>query len=269
MIGAIDPLALAAKMAVTAAIVVAAAVAAERAGPRFGGLIAALPVSAGPAYVFLALKSDDGFIAAAALAGLYANAATALFLLHMALLSTRMPAAAVYPLGLAMWTCVTLAMRELPATLPVALALNVACYGVAIVATRTMRAAPVGARAAKGWTDLALRALLVATLVGGVVTASDALGPGLTGIAALFPITFTCVGLLIHARLGAAASAAAMAGGPVAMIGFTAGLATVHLAAVPLGRATALVLALAFSLGWAALLLAHARRRAGASPARR
>jgi hypothetical protein len=132
-----------------------------------------------------------------------------------------------------------------------------------------MRAAPVGARAAKGWTDLALRALLVATLVGGVVTASDALGPGLTGIAALFPITFTCVGLLIHARLGAAASAAAMAGGPVAMIGFTAGLATVHLAAVPLGRATALVLALAFSLGWAALLLAHARRRAGASPARR
>ncbi|MFO0294453.1 MAG: hypothetical protein ACK51F_14050, partial [Rhodospirillales bacterium] len=83
MIGAIDPLALAAKMAVTAAIVVAAAVAAERAGPRFGGLIAALPVSAGPAYVFLALKSDDGFIAAAALAGLYANAATALFLLHL------------------------------------------------------------------------------------------------------------------------------------------------------------------------------------------
>jgi hypothetical protein len=268
MIAAIDPLALAWKMTITAAIVIAAAVAAERAGPRFGGLIASLPVSAGPAYVFLALKSDDAFIAAAALGGLYANAATSLFLLHVALFARRLPAAALFGLGLIFWSCVIAALRQLPVALPVALALNVACYALAIAATRHLRHAPPAGRAAKGWADLALRALLVAVLVGGVVSASDMLGPGLTGIAALFPVTFTSVGLLIHTRLGGAANAAAMASGLVAMIGFTAGLLTIHLAAMPLGRFAGLALALCVSLGWAGLLLTLGRRRAAAPPAR-
>ena len=42
------------KMAITAAFVVAATVTAERAGPLVGGLVATLPIGAGPAYVFLA-----------------------------------------------------------------------------------------------------------------------------------------------------------------------------------------------------------------------
>lgn len=266
----LDPglLALATKMAITALIVIAAAVAAERAGPQLGGLIASLPVSAGPAYVFLAIKSDDAFIAAAALSSLYANAATALFLLHLALFSARLSALAVFATGLCAWICASAAMRLLPETLAIAVALNIACYGASIAATRRLRFAPPGGRAAKGWGDLLLRALLVAGLVGTVVTVSDMIGPGLTGLVALFPMTFTSVGLLIHTRLGGAANAAAMASGLVAMIGFTTGLVVVHLCAQPLGRAAALGLALCVSLGWAALLLAIRRRRAGAIPAR-
>ena len=46
---------LAAKVAAAVLIVVTASRATERAGPRLGSMIATLPVSAGPVYVFLAL----------------------------------------------------------------------------------------------------------------------------------------------------------------------------------------------------------------------
>jgi hypothetical protein len=256
---------IAVKMAVTAAIVIAAALAAERASPQLGGLIASLPVSAGPAFVFLAMKAEDGFIAAAALGSLFANAATALFLLFLALFSARLPAIAVFGFGLMAWTGVISLLRLLPETLPVALALNLAFYGGAIAVTRRMRFPIAGGRAAKGWIDLLLRALLIAALVGTVVTISDLVGPSLTGVVALFPMTFTSVGLLIHTRLGGDANAAAMASGLVAMVGFTLGLLTIHLAAEPLGSAAALALALCFPLGWSGLLLAI-RRRGGRAP---
>lgn len=256
------------KMAITAMIVIATAVAAERAGPQLGGLIASLPVSAGPAYVFLALKSDDAFIATAALSSLYANAATGLFLLHLALVSARLSAVATFASGLVLWMAASAILRALPETLPLGIVLNIAVYGGAIVITRRMRFVATGNRAAKGLADLLLRALLVAGLVGTVVTVSDWIGPGMTGAVALFPMTFTSVGLLIHTRLGGAANAAAMASALVAMNGFTAALVVTHLAALPLGRAIALGLALCVSLGWAAALLAIRRRRAAGIPAR-
>lgn len=53
---------LAVKMAATAAVVVAASRLAERAGPLIGGMIATLPISAGPAYIFLALGHDLSLI---------------------------------------------------------------------------------------------------------------------------------------------------------------------------------------------------------------
>src|ERR1700686_4243046 len=64
------------RMAVTAAFVVSASVITERAGPVIGALVATLPISAGPSYVFLALDHGGAFIAGGALAGLPINAAT-------------------------------------------------------------------------------------------------------------------------------------------------------------------------------------------------
>ena len=63
-------------MAVTAAFVVSASVITERSGPAIGALVATLPISAGPSYVFLALDHDAAFIAEGALASLPVNAAT-------------------------------------------------------------------------------------------------------------------------------------------------------------------------------------------------
>src|SRR5215831_277305 len=53
---------LATKMAVTALFVTAATIIAERLGAMVGALVATLPVSAGPVYVFLALDHDSTFI---------------------------------------------------------------------------------------------------------------------------------------------------------------------------------------------------------------
>src|SRR3954464_1293213 len=72
-------LTLALRMAVTAAFVVSASVITERAGAVIGALVATLPISAGPSYVFLALDHAAGFIAEGALASLPINAATIFF----------------------------------------------------------------------------------------------------------------------------------------------------------------------------------------------
>src|SRR5213082_3758131 len=77
------------RMAITAAFVVSASVITERSGPVLGALVATLPISAGPSYVFLALDHDAAFIAQGALASLPINAATVLLGLTYVLLAQR------------------------------------------------------------------------------------------------------------------------------------------------------------------------------------
>src|SRR6185503_11368457 len=82
-------LSLGVKMAVTAAFLLAATIVAERAGPLVGGLVATLPISAGPVYFFLALDHDAHFIAQAALGSLVTNALNAVFAVTYALLAQQ------------------------------------------------------------------------------------------------------------------------------------------------------------------------------------
>ncbi len=70
---------LATKMAVTALFVTAATIIAEQLGATVGALVATLPVSAGPVYVFLALDHDP-LISSSAVASLALNSATAIYL---------------------------------------------------------------------------------------------------------------------------------------------------------------------------------------------
>src|SRR5471030_2917638 len=82
-------LTLALRMAVMAAFVVSASVITERSGPVIGALIATLPISAGPSYVFLSLDHDAAFIAEGALASLPINAATIFLGLTYVVLAQR------------------------------------------------------------------------------------------------------------------------------------------------------------------------------------
>src|SRR6202453_4013649 len=91
------------RMAVTAAFVVSASVITERAGPVIGALVATLPISAGPSYVFLALDHDAAFVAQGALASLPINAATIFLGLVYVVLAQRHSGPVSWACAAAVW----------------------------------------------------------------------------------------------------------------------------------------------------------------------
>src|SRR3954464_15896105 len=94
---------LALRMAVAAAFVVSASMITEGSGPAIGALIATLPVSAGPSYIFLAIDHGDAFIAQSALASLPMNAATILMSLVFVHLAEHRRLGISLAAGLAVW----------------------------------------------------------------------------------------------------------------------------------------------------------------------
>src|SRR5208282_2133757 len=110
-------LALAIKMAITAALVVFASVAAERFGSLIGAMVATLPISAGPAYVFVALDHDAAFIAASAVGSLVANAATIVFCMIYTLIAQSRGLAASLAMALGAWIALAILSRSVSWTL--------------------------------------------------------------------------------------------------------------------------------------------------------
>src|SRR5262245_12747792 len=82
-------LSIALRMAVAAAFLVSASMITERSGPAIGALVATLPISGGPSYVFLAMDHDDAFIAQSALASVPMNAASVLMSMTFILVVQR------------------------------------------------------------------------------------------------------------------------------------------------------------------------------------
>jgi hypothetical protein len=242
-------LALILKMSITAGFVILASFAAERGGPLVGAMVATLPISAGPAYVFLSLEHPSAFIAESALASLVTNAATAIFSLVYAALAQRSGAVTSIAGALASWVAVLAAARGIDWTLARALVLTLVVFPPCLVLASRYRNAALRAPARR-WFDLPLRAGLVSVLVVVVVVASPYLGPALTGILALFPIVLTSLMVILHPRVGGRATAAVIANAISGLLGFGVALAALNLAAVPLGAAAALALSFAISVGW-------------------
>jgi hypothetical protein len=253
------------KIVLTAAIVVGAAMATERAGPLLGALIVTLPISAGPAYVFLALQHGPDFIAASALGSLAVNAANGVFGLVYVVLAQRRGLFISVASALAVWIAIAVAFRAIEWTLLRALLLNVAVYAVCLpLAARFRHAAmPVYRRR---WYDAPLRGLLVCAVVTAVLTLSARVGPVATGILATAPIVMTSMALILHPRVGGAASAAVIANGLTGLVGFGASLVVLHVAALHFGNAVALTLWLLASMGWNLCLWALWRRRMPVRP---
>src|SRR3977135_1069597 len=104
-------LTLALRMAITAAFVVTASVITEKSGPVVGALIATLPISAGPSYVFLALDHDAAFIAEGALASLPINAVTILLGLTYVVLAQRQSAIVSCLAAVTVWIALASVVR--------------------------------------------------------------------------------------------------------------------------------------------------------------
>jgi hypothetical protein len=252
---------LALRMAVTAAFVVSASVITERSGPVIGALVATLPISAGPSYVFLAIDHDAAFIAEGALASLPINAATILLGLTYVVLAQRQNALVSCLGAVAVWIGLASIIRSVQWTLAGGLIANAIAFAVCVPLLRRYRNVKMPL-ITRRWYDIPLRASLVATLVATVVTLSGWVGPKVSGMIALFPVVFTSMMLILHPRIGGPPTAAVIANSGWGLMGLGIALAVLHVAALQFGSPIALSLALATCVSWNLGLWWWSRRRA-------
>ena len=253
-------LSLALRMAITAAFVIAASIITERSGPVIGALVATLPVSAGPSYIFLALDHGADFVADAALAGIPMNAATIFAGLAYVLLAQRASTLVSVAGAVGVWLISALATRAAPATLLGGIAVNLIAFAICLPLVQRFRSArmpPIARR----WYDMPVRAALVATLVATVVTLSNIVGAKISGIITLFPVVFTSLMLILQPRIGGKPTAAVIANGLWGLVGFGMAVMVLHLGAKYLGAVAGLSLGLATCVTWNLGLWAYGRRK--------
>ena len=113
---------------------------AERAGPLVGGLVATLPIGAGPVYVFLALDHDAQFIAQSAINSLAINMVNVIFALIYALLAQKRSLAVSLSVALLVWIALALGHARVHWTLlSPRLAMNVVVLALCLVLARPLR----------------------------------------------------------------------------------------------------------------------------------
>jgi hypothetical protein len=249
------------RMAVTAAFVVGASLVAERSGAVIGALVATLPISAGPSYVFLAQDHDAAFIAQGALASIPANCATMFFCLTYVRLAQRRNVAVSLGAAALVWCAIGAGVRMFDWSLGAGLVANAATFAICLPLMAGYRHAKLPL-VTRRWYDIPLRAALVATLVATVVTLSHALGPAGSGMLALYPVALTSMIVLMHSRIGGVPTAAVIANSGWGLMGFVLAIAVLHLTAARLGSVPALSLALALCVTWNLGLWSIGRHRA-------
>ena len=248
------------RMAITAAFVVSASIITERSGPVIGALVATLPISAGPSYVFLALDHDAAFIVERALASLPINAATIFLGLTYVVLAQRYSALVSWGCAAVVWIAFAIVVRMIHWSLLGGLAANAVAFAICIPLMARYRHVQMPL-VTRRWFDIPLRASLVAALVAAVVTLSGWVGPKISGMLALFPVVFSSMMLILHPRIGGPATAAVVANSGWGLLGFGAGVAVLHVAALRFGSAMALVLALTTAVSWNLVLWWGGRRK--------
>lgn len=256
----LDPIALLVQMATSAAVVVLASLLVQRAGALVGALVATLPLSAGPAYVFLAIDHGDAFVGRAALASLPVIGAIGVFIAVYVRLAQRH--GLVVSLGGALLACIAIAWVLNALALPMlpSLLWNLVAFGVGTWVVRPYLAELARPRGKGGLADIAIRTASVVTVVMAVVVSGRLAGPALAGIVAFAPVVFTSLILVLQPRIGGPVTATVLANGMLGMMGYVPALCLLHLAAVPLGAAVALPLTLGVLVGWNLLMLQYGRR---------
>lgn len=247
------------RMAIAAAFVVTASIITERSGPVIGALVATLPISAGPSYVFLAIDHDAAFIAQGALSSLPVNAATIVLGLTYVVLAQRHSFAMSVGSAVAVWIVLASIIRLFDWTLMAGLAVNVVAFAICIPLLAKYRYVKMPL-VSRRWYDIPFRASLVATLVAIVVSTSSWVGPRISGVIALYPIVFTSMMVILHPRIGGPPTAAVLANSAWGLLGFGMAIAVLHVAVVKFGSAIGLCLALATCVTWNLALWANGRR---------
>jgi hypothetical protein len=239
-----------AKMAVAAAVVVGCSLLAERFGPLVAAMIATLPISAGPVYVFLALEHDAAFLSESALGSMQSNLANTALSLVYVLMAQRFGTLASLSGAMAAWFALALGLRLVEPSFLAVVAATVLGFGALHRLFRPYLAARPPALVERPWYAIPLRAAGVALLAGTVTVLSSRVGPLWSGMLAAFPVVLSSMIAMLQPRIGGPAVAAVIANGALGLIGFGLALASIHLSAVALGSWPALGLGLAICVVW-------------------
>ena len=192
---------LATKLLLAPSFVVCASLAARRFGPRVGGLIAGLPVVAGPILLAYALAHGTGFAAGAAVGTLLGLVSLIAFVVVYARLAARVAWGASMLAG---WLAFALATALFSAlAVPAGAALAIAGCGLlgGLLLTPRARTEVRPAAEAPRW-DLPMRAACALALVLTLTAVAGWLGPRLSGLLAPFPIIATVLATFTHAQRG-------------------------------------------------------------------
>ena len=189
------------KLLLAPSFVVGASLAARRFGPRVGGLVAGLPVVAGPILLAYALAHGPGFAAGAAAGTLLGLVSLIAFSVVYGRLASRLswvPCMLAGWLAFAVMTAIFSAF-SIPDGLSLALAVLAIAGGLALLP----RPAPPGRPGDPhpSW-DLPLRAACALTLVLTLTAIAGWLGPQLSGLLAPFPIIATVLTTFTHGQRG-------------------------------------------------------------------
>lgn len=239
----------------------AASRATERAGPFVGGMIATLPVSTGPVYVFLAIDHGAQFVSDSARMSVASTAAIVAFVAAHAIAAQRSGTLRSLALATLAWLGVALLLQLRDWRFAEVCVLFIGAFGAAIFGLRRYTAVAETPRMPRTRYDLLLRAGLVALVVLATTAAGNVLGPSVTGVLATYPVVFTSLILILQPRCGGPFTAAMLVNGLKGLLGFALALVVLHLAAARMSAAPALLLALAMSLGWNGALYGLRRLR--------
>ncbi len=242
------------KLVATGLLVLSATVLAERFGAFVGAIIASMPLSAGPAYLFLALEHGSAFIAKSSLTSLSVHAMTPILLIICAGLVRRFGIAVALGVALAVWFGGAILVTRAGLSFEAAVWLNVAVFAVTMPLSWPLRLEVDAKRARRGLIDVVLRIGAVAAIVGAAVIAGRVFGPKAAGLMALVPVIWISVAVILAARAGPDMCQSVLANGVPAMIGFAIAFVAMHLTVSSFGWPVALSLALAIAVGWNLLL---------------
>jgi len=192
---------LAVKVLLAPSFVVGASLVARRFGPRVGGLIAGLPVVAGPILLAYALAHGSAFAAGAAAGTLLGLVSLIAFVVVYARLAPRLFWGASMLAGWIAFAAATVAFSAL--SVPVGAALGLAALALVVGLASLPR--PGHDRRAHmrppAW-DLPVRAACALALVLSLTAVAGWLGPQLSGLLAPFPIIATVLATFTHAQRG-------------------------------------------------------------------
>lgn len=237
----------------------------ERASPFIGGIVLALPIVTAPAYIFIILHQDAGFVAQAALGSLATLGAVLLFLISAIILVGRVPMPLALLGGLAAWFAAGSVIRVLPVSFPASLGILVFCGLVAWwsgrgVAMTAPRSAEMAARGRSPWYEIVLRGCAAGCLVAAVSGLAHLLGPTVAGIFASFPVALLTVYWFLPRRLEPAGIRAALRATEIGLISHIPFFSSLALLGPQIGPLPAFALGLLGALG-IAVALGVLRRR--------